>query len=194
MLGGYTMESPTFSSDAQYRPRLRPVEAHADSNGQQFTVTDPSQLSDAALNLSLPALHILALMDGQRTLRETFDHMIYVIDFWTGWMTGRPVAHDRTTLQYDRSIAAFAERHERYQTTFAEAARQAVVAQRLDDTFIDHYSVRQSVGATILQLLNHNAQHRGEIRHMLERLGVAELWDYDPQEWEHLTGRTPWRS
>jgi len=126
---------------------------------------------------------------GHRTLRETLDHMIYVIDFWTGWMTGRPVDHDRTTQQYDRSIAAFMERHERHQSNFAACARQVCDEQRLDDTFIDHYAVRQSLGATILQLLNHNTQHRSEVRHMLERLGVPDLWDYDPQEWEHVTGR-----
>jgi hypothetical protein len=26
---------------------------------------------------------------------------------------------------------------------------------------------------------------------MLERLGVPDLWDFDPQEWEHVTGRIP---
>jgi uncharacterized damage-inducible protein DinB len=145
---------------------------------------------------------------GHRTLRETLDHMIYVIDFWTGWMAGRPVNHDRTTEQYDRSITALMERHERYHANFAALARRvhdeqrlryhanfAALArrvhdeQRLDETFVDHYGVRQSLGATIVQLLHHNAQHRSEVRHMLERMGVAELWDYDPQEWEHVTGR-----
>ena len=126
---------------------------------------------------------------GHHTLRETLDHMIYVIDFWSGWMAGRPVDHDRTTQQYDRSIAALIERHERYQANFAAFARRALDERRLDDTFVDHYAVRQSLGATIIQLLHHNAQHRSEVRHMLERLGVAELWDYDPQEWEHVTGR-----
>lgn len=126
---------------------------------------------------------------GHRTLRETLDHMIYVINFWTGWMTGTPVEHDRTTLQYDRSIAALTERHERYQTAFAELARRIQAEQRLDDTFIDHYDVRQSLGATILQVVHHNAQHRSEVRHMLVRLGLTNLWDYDPQEWEHFTGR-----
>lgn len=126
---------------------------------------------------------------GQRTLRETLDHMVYVIDFWTGWMTGRPVEHDRTTQQRDRSIAALTERHERYQPTFAALARQIRDEQRLDETFVDHYGVRHSLGSTILQLLHHNAQHRSEVRHMLERLGLTDLWDYDPQEWEYVMER-----
>lgn len=126
---------------------------------------------------------------GHRTLRETLDHMVYVIDFWTGWMDGRPVDHDRTTQQRDRSIAVFVERHERYQASFAALARRVQDEQRLNDTFVDYFGVRQSLGATIVQLLHHNAQHRSEVRHMLERLGVTGLWDYDPQEWEHVTGR-----
>jgi uncharacterized damage-inducible protein DinB len=130
---------------------------------------------------------------GHRTLRETLDHMIYVIDFWTGWMSGRPAVHDRTTQQYDRSILALIERHERFHTNFAVFARQARDEQRLDETFVDHYGVHQSIGATIIQLYHHNAQHRSEARHMLERLGVAEPWDYDPQEWEHVTGRVQYR-
>jgi uncharacterized damage-inducible protein DinB len=126
---------------------------------------------------------------GHRTLRETLDHMIYVIDFWTGWMTGRPVEHDRTTQQHDRSIAALIKRHERFHASFAAFARRVHDEQRLDDTFVDHYDFRQSLGATIIQVHHHNAQHRSEVRHMLERLGVPEMWDYDPQEWEHFTGR-----
>jgi uncharacterized damage-inducible protein DinB len=126
---------------------------------------------------------------GQTSLRETLDHMIYVLDFWPGWMTGRPVEHDRTTLEYDRSLAALSERHERYHAAFAALARQIHDEQRLDETFIDHYNVRQSLGATIVQVLHHNAQHRAEVRHMLERHGLTKLWDYDPQEWEHATGR-----
>lgn len=126
---------------------------------------------------------------GHRTLRETLDHMIYVIDFWAGWMSARPVEHDRTTLWYDRSVSALAERHERFQPAFAALARNIRDEQRLDETFVDHYGVRQSLGATIIQLMHHNTQHRSEIRHMLERLGVANLRDFDPQEWEHATGR-----
>jgi uncharacterized damage-inducible protein DinB len=126
---------------------------------------------------------------GHRTLRETLDHMIYVIDFWTGWMSGRPVEHERTTVVYDRSLSALFARHEQFHPAFATLARQIHDEQRLDETFTDFYGYRQSLGATILQLMLHNTQHRSEVRHMLERLGVADLWDFDPQEWEHATGR-----
>lgn len=124
---------------------------------------------------------------GHKTLRETFDHMIYVIDFWTAQMAGQPADHDRTTQRYDRSIPALIERHERFQAAFASFARQARDEQRLDVTFIDHYDYPQTIGATILQVMYHNVLHRSEARHMLERLGMSFRGDYDPQEWEHAT-------
>lgn len=130
---------------------------------------------------------------GHRTLRETLDHMIYVIDFWTGWMSGAPVAHDRTTQHYDRSIAALTDRHARFHSAFAALVRDIADGQRLDDTFIDHYAIRQSLGATVIQVHLHNAQHRSEVRHMLERLSVPLRGDYDPQEWEHAVGLVPLR-
>lgn len=124
---------------------------------------------------------------GHRTLRETLDHMIFVIDAWTGLMAGEPASMKRDDQR--RSIAELRERHERYQPAFAAFARRANDDQILDELFIDHYDYPQSIGATILQVLNHNAQHRSEARHILERLGVPLRWDFDPQEWEHMTGR-----
>lgn len=124
---------------------------------------------------------------GHRTLRETLDHMIFVINAWTGLMAGEPTSMKRDGQR--RSIAELQERHERYQRSFAAFARKAQDEQILDETFIDHYDYPQSIGATILQVLHHNAQHRGEARHILDRLSVSDLPDFDPQEWEHMTGR-----
>lgn len=125
---------------------------------------------------------------GVRSLRATLDHMVYVIDFWTSQMSGQPAVHDRSTQEYERSIPALIERHEQFHPAFDVCARQAISDGRLDETFVDHFGYEQSIGATILQVMHHNAQHRAEARHMLERLGVSGMWDFDPQEWEHFTG------
>lgn len=120
---------------------------------------------------------------GLGTLRETLDHMIFNIAFWTGFMVGQPANVQRD----DRSPAALIERHERFYEDFAAAARRARDEQRLDDTFIDHYDYPQTVGGTILQVVLHNVEHRSEVRHILERLGVSNLPDGDLQMWEHET-------
>jgi uncharacterized damage-inducible protein DinB len=121
---------------------------------------------------------------GHQTLRATFDHMIFNVGFWTALMAEQPVTTER---EGRRSIAALIERHERLYATFASFARRARDEQRLDDTFVDHFAFRQTVGATIIHVVWHNAQHRGEALHILARLGVPDLPEGDPQEWEHAT-------
>ncbi|MEZ4572919.1 MAG: DinB family protein [Thermomicrobiales bacterium] len=141
---------------------------------------------------------------GHRTLRTTFDHMITVIDFWTTQMDGESVTgHDEdnqpsveeiieihkrfqaSLRERRRSIDELRECHERYRAAFAAVARRIHDEQRLDDVFLDHFAYPQTLGGTIVQVIHHNAQHRSEVRHILERLGVSGLPDLDPQEWEH---------
>jgi uncharacterized damage-inducible protein DinB len=119
---------------------------------------------------------------GHRTLRGTFEHIIINIAFWSALMTDQPVDEQ----QDDRSLAALIEGHERSYATFASLARQFRDEQRLDETFIDHYDARKSFGGTILHVVLHNAEHRTEALHILERLQVPNvpevdhgLWDYE---------------
>lgn len=58
--------------DPSYKPRLRPVEAFdvPDPNDPQVGLRDRSGLSDVVVTLSRPALHVLALMDGDHTCEE----------------------------------------------------------------------------------------------------------------------------
>jgi uncharacterized damage-inducible protein DinB len=125
---------------------------------------------------------------GLGTLRQTFGHMIGAVGFWMAALTGNPAAMVEGEAGQP-AIALLTAEHERSYDGFADFARRARDEQRLDDTFIDFYGYPQSIGATILQVVHHNAQHRAEVRHMLQRLGFANLRDGDPQEWEHLTGR-----
>jgi uncharacterized damage-inducible protein DinB len=120
---------------------------------------------------------------GHQTLRETFDHMIYNLDAWTAMMAGQWPTMERGLRP---SIAALIDQHERYHADFIALARQLHDEQRLDDTFVDHADVAQSFGATIIHVLYHHVLHRSEVQHILQRLGVENDRDGDPQEWEHL--------
>ena len=119
---------------------------------------------------------------GHRTLRETFAHMFVNVAFWTGLMNGTPVP-DRTG---GYSVAALSDWHERGYADFAALARRMRDDGRLDETFVDHYDVRKSMGGTVLHVVLHNAEHRTEVVHILGRLGVPDvpevdlgLWDYE---------------
>jgi uncharacterized damage-inducible protein DinB len=118
---------------------------------------------------------------GHRTLRDTFEHMIFNIAFWTALMTEQPVDEQRD----DRSLAALIDRHERDYATFSTLARQFRDEQRLEETYIDHYDARKSFGGTILHVVLHNAEHRTEAVHILERLGVPNLPEVDHGLWDY---------
>jgi uncharacterized damage-inducible protein DinB len=118
---------------------------------------------------------------GHQTLRATLEHMIFNVGFWTALMTGQPV----DTQRDDRSLPALIDRHESSYATFATLSRQLRDEQRLDDTFVDHYAVRKSFGGTILHVALHNAEHRTEALHILERLGVPDLPELDHGLWDY---------
>ena len=126
---------------------------------------------------------------GRRTIRKTFDHMVFAVDLWTGLMTGTPVDYYevRDHLNLDTIVA----RHERGYDAFVAIAKQIVSDGRLDETFVDHYDYPQSYGGTISQVMLHNHGHRTEILHMFARLDLHNLPDGDVQEWEHTTGLVP---
>ncbi len=124
---------------------------------------------------------------GNRTIRRTLDHMLAAMELWTGLMAGERRGRSEPT---NASIADLLARHAAIHDRFDAVVREVAAAGRLDDTFTDHHDIQQSYGATILQVMAwHNVHHRSEILHMLQRLGVPDLPDGDPQEWEHLTGR-----
>ena len=118
---------------------------------------------------------------GHRTLRDTFEHVIFNIAFWTALMTEHPVDEQRE----DRSVTALIDRHERSYAAFATLAHQFRDEQRLEDTYIDHYDARKSFGGTILHVVLHNAEHRTEALHILERLGVPNLPEVDHGLWDY---------
>ena len=125
---------------------------------------------------------------GHRTFRETFGHMIFNVPFWTRFLTGQPAdgGYSSDAQPDDRSLAALTGHHERSYAAFATAARRLRDEGRLEETFVDHYAVRKSLGGTILMVVEHNVEHRAEALHILGRLSVPNLPEVDLGVWEYL--------
>lgn len=117
---------------------------------------------------------------GHRTLRATYDHLIYNVQFWTAIASGQPTAAERD----DRSLTALIARYERADAAFAALARRVRDEQRLDDTFLDHFGGHMSFGGVIIHVVLHNAEHRSEALHILQRLGVPVLPELDHGLWD----------
>jgi uncharacterized damage-inducible protein DinB len=120
---------------------------------------------------------------GHRTLRATFGHMIGNVPFWTAFLDERQPAAPREDA---RSLAELVDEHERGYAAFAGAARRLRDEGRLGEVFQDHYGVRKSYGGTALMVIEHNAEHRTEILHILQRLNAPDqpevdlgVWDYE---------------
>jgi uncharacterized damage-inducible protein DinB len=123
---------------------------------------------------------------GHRTLRATFQHIIGNVPFWTAFLTGELA----TEQEPDRSLAALRNAHEQGYARFAEIARTLRDEVRLAETYVDHYDVRKSFGGTILAVIEHNAEHRTEIVHILQRHGVPDVPEVDLGVWDYLLHNT----
>jgi uncharacterized damage-inducible protein DinB len=70
---------------------------------------------------------------------------------------------------------------------FATLARGVAGQDRWDATYVDVLDEpprRKSFGGTIAHVITHNMHHRGEIIHMLTRLGLANVLEGDVLSWE----------
>jgi AmmeMemoRadiSam system protein B len=68
-----TRSQPAVSADPFARPRLRPVEAfpvRARNGGRAIALRDPRGYTASILTVPMPLLDILALLDGDHTLRD----------------------------------------------------------------------------------------------------------------------------
>lgn len=119
---------------------------------------------------------------GHRTLRATWNHTIAAINYWSMLMSGERAEMDDTNYPLDDLPA----RHRAALDRFERVVRQVLAEEKIDDLFLDQWSIEQSYGGTILNVITHSHAHRGEVLHMLQRLGVEHLPDGDPQEWEWI--------
>lgn len=118
---------------------------------------------------------------GHRTLRATFEHIIFAFPFWGAFLTGQPAEPEPA----DRSIASLIDAHERTHGDFMRICRQLRDEGRLGEVYSDHYGVKKTFGGTILMVNQHGAEHRTEILHILERLGIPDLPEVDLGVWEY---------
>jgi RimJ/RimL family protein N-acetyltransferase/uncharacterized damage-inducible protein DinB/quinol monooxygenase YgiN len=123
---------------------------------------------------------------GHRTVRETLAHMAINLEAWTDLLAGRP---PRPRPPEAQPLAALQARFEAAYADFARTARGLRDAGRLDALYLDTLDdppQRKSYGGTILHVLTHDHQHRAELLHMLQRLGVEDVIEGDVLGWEAL--------
>jgi uncharacterized damage-inducible protein DinB len=106
--------------------------------------------------------------------------MIEHVEGWMAPMIGKPPE----TRQAPWSVADLIERNERSYATFAALVRRIRDEQRLDDTYIAHFNAPMRYGGAFVHVILHNDEHRTEVLHILQRLGVPNLPEVDYALWD----------
>lgn len=135
-------------------------------------------LSDAELDREFDA--------GWRTLRATFEHMLFNIETWTDLMLARPVRN----IKGRNSVSDLLARLEESYTEFAALAHRIETEGRLDETWtdiLDDPPQTKTFGGAIAHVITHNMHHRAELQHMLHRLPLPNVPEGDLMGWEMLT-------
>lgn len=130
---------------------------------------------------------------GHRTLRATWVHLIGNLQVWTTLMAEREVVRGPRPPAWGATPATLLAAWEAAMAEFAALARELAAAGRLDECYIDTLDdppQRKTFGGTIAHLLTHDMHHRGEILHILQRLGVPDLPEGDVLGWEATARQT----
>lgn len=120
---------------------------------------------------------------GWRTLRATFEHMIFNIETWTDLMLARPLRD----IEGQNSPGELLTRLDASYREFAALARRIEAEGRLDDKWtdtLDNPPQQKSFGGAIAHVITHNMHHRAELQHMLHRLPLPHVPEGDLMGWE----------
>jgi len=123
---------------------------------------------------------------GHGTAYATIVHMIGNVRVWTDLMNGVTIEPGRNAwdgLSVDELIA----RHDASQVDFAALARRIRDAGRWDERWVDTLDdppAEKTYGGAVAHVITHDMHHRGEVLHILARLGVPDLLEGDALSWE----------
>ena len=119
---------------------------------------------------------------GHESIHATFGHLIFNIEAWTANM--KEVELDHSNQDWSRD--GLRARWERAFDAFADFALSIQDENRLEDTFVDSWDQPMTYGGAILHVILHDDEHRQEILHILNRLGVEPIPEIDHGLWDFV--------
>jgi uncharacterized damage-inducible protein DinB len=122
---------------------------------------------------------------GDRSLRETFRHIIENMEAWTDLIAMRPV---RSLSRGPHPVEELLERHAAAAKELADVSRRVRDEGRLDQMFADpgeEPRTPRPLGGMIVHVITHSMHHRAQALYLMEQLGLTELPEGDALGWEH---------
>ena len=129
---------------------------------------------------------------GDRSLRETFLHVIENMEVWTDRIAARPV---RSLPDGPYPVEGLLDRLSLAAKELADVSRRVRDEGRLDQMFTDtgeEPPIPRPFGGMIVHVITHSTHHRAQALYILEQLGLTHLPEGDPLDWEHKA--FGWRS
>jgi uncharacterized damage-inducible protein DinB len=119
---------------------------------------------------------------GDRSLRQTFEHLIACMESHTDLMLGRATYE---AYRDDESIDGMLSRLTIVAKDFGEFAAKVEREGRADEMCVNiEYGRKLPLGSVIAHLLTHSMHHRAQIMYMLAQLSVQDVIEGDALGWE----------
>ena len=119
---------------------------------------------------------------GDRSLRETFEHLIACMESHTDLLLSRA---DYLSYRDDELVDGMLSRLAIVAKDFAELAARIDREGRADDLCGRPDSAKKlPMGSVIAHILTHSMHHRAQIMYILEQLGVQDVIEGDALGWE----------
>jgi uncharacterized damage-inducible protein DinB len=123
---------------------------------------------------------------GDRSLRETFLHMIGNMEIWTDLIAERPVRKDAEQESIS-SVEGLLNRLSLAAKDLADVSRRIRDEGRLDQMYVDTLEdppTTKPCGGTIVHVITHSMHHRAQALYIMEQLGLTDLPEGDALGWE----------
>lgn len=120
---------------------------------------------------------------GHRTIRATFQHIIYNMEIWSLLMAGEPISENE-----NNSISELLKRLDKASSRLARVSQQVAKSNAWDDLWTDYLDkppTKKSFGSGIAHIITHSMHHRAQILNMLRRLGMNPVPEGDIFSWEN---------
>jgi uncharacterized damage-inducible protein DinB len=124
---------------------------------------------------------------GDRSLRETFVHVIENMEAWTDRMAMRP-GRAETTSMWTPSVQSLLDRLTLAAKDLADVARRIRDEGRFDQMYADPREEPlnpRPLGGMIVHAITHSMHHRAQALYLMEQLGLKDLPEGDALDWEH---------
>jgi uncharacterized damage-inducible protein DinB len=125
---------------------------------------------------------------GDKSLRQTFVHMLECMELHLDRMMGRP---DRE-LAEDYSIDALLSRQTLASKELAELATKVEHEGNADSFWRSPSGNYRSFGGGIVHLITHSMHHRAQVLYIMDQLGLKDVIEGDALAWESVARGWGW--